>query len=147
MEEGILEIQPHTHGAFLEPFPDRFNVFHTEINVTNVFIEFLQIQDRSPLVRTPFQFWYSKVWTYILPLYRAHLTNCSFLKKSSHFSIEYILSLKGDSRITRSNPLPRSTILPGRFVTFSDYIDILLTGANFPVAVLRVCDSATQFLG
>ena len=61
MEEGILEIQPHTHGAFLEPFPDCFNVFHMEINVTNVFVEFLQVQDRSPLVRNSLRFWYCKV--------------------------------------------------------------------------------------
>ena len=61
MEEGILEIQPHIHGAFLEQLPDHFKVFHFEINVMNVFIEFLHIQDGSPLVRTPFQFGYSKV--------------------------------------------------------------------------------------
>ena len=61
MEEGILEIQPRTHGAFLEPFQDCFNVFHTEINVTNIFVEFLQVQDRSLLVRNPLRFWYCKV--------------------------------------------------------------------------------------
>ena len=61
MEEGILEIQPCTQSAFLQPFPDHFNVFHVEINMTNVFVEFLQIEDRSPLVRTPFRFWYCKV--------------------------------------------------------------------------------------
>ena len=43
MEDGILEIQPGTHGIFPEPFPDRFNVFHMEINVTNVFVEFIQV--------------------------------------------------------------------------------------------------------
>ena len=31
MEEGIFEIQPHTHGTFTEPFPDHFNVFHMEV--------------------------------------------------------------------------------------------------------------------
>ena len=61
MEEGILEIQPCTHGAFLEPLPDSFNIFHFEINMTNKLIEFLQIQDRSLFVRTPLRFWYSKV--------------------------------------------------------------------------------------
>ena len=44
MEEGILEIQPHTHGAFLEPFPDRFNVFHMEINMMNIFVEFFRFR-------------------------------------------------------------------------------------------------------
>ena len=61
IEEGIPNIQPRTHGAFLEPFPDRFNVLHFEVNVTNKLIEFLQIQDRSQFVRTPFQLRYSKV--------------------------------------------------------------------------------------
>ena len=61
IEEGILEIQPHTHGTFPEPFPDSFNFFHREINVTDIFIEFLQIQDRSSFVRTPFLFGYREV--------------------------------------------------------------------------------------
>ena len=61
MEEGILEIQPRTHGVFLEPFPDSSDVLHFEVNVMNKLIEFLQSQDRSPFVRTPFGFGYSKV--------------------------------------------------------------------------------------
>ena len=61
MEEGILEIQPRTHGAFLEPIPDSFDVFHFEIMVTNKLIEFFQIQDGSSFVRGPFRFGYSKV--------------------------------------------------------------------------------------
>ena len=44
MEEGILEIQPCTQGALLEPFPDRFNVFHTEINMTNIFLKFFRFR-------------------------------------------------------------------------------------------------------
>ena len=30
IEESILEIQPRTHGVFLELFPDYFYVFHTQ---------------------------------------------------------------------------------------------------------------------
>jgi len=45
MEEGILEIQPHTHGVLLEPFPDCFKFFHMEIYMTNILIELSQIQD------------------------------------------------------------------------------------------------------
>ena len=54
MEEGILKIQLHTHGALLEQFPDRSNVLHLEVDVTNKLIESLQIQDGSPFVRSPF---------------------------------------------------------------------------------------------
>ena len=61
MEEGIFEIQPCTHGAFLEPFPDNSDVLYSEVNLMNKLIEFLQIQDRSPLVRIPFLFRYSEV--------------------------------------------------------------------------------------
>ena len=61
MVEGILEIQPYTHGALLEPFPDLFNVFHAEIYVTNIFIELFQIQDWPPFVRTSLRFRYCKV--------------------------------------------------------------------------------------
>ena len=28
LEEGILEIQPRTHGALLEPFPEGLKFFH-----------------------------------------------------------------------------------------------------------------------
>ena len=45
MEEGILEIQPHSHSALLKPLPDSFNFFHAEIYVTNIFIELFQIED------------------------------------------------------------------------------------------------------
>ena len=45
MEEGILEIQTHTHGALLEPFPDSFKFFHAEIYMTNVFIELLRFRN------------------------------------------------------------------------------------------------------
>ena len=60
MEEGILEIQPHAHGAFLEPLPDHFNVFYTEIYVINIFVNFFQVQDRSPFVRNSLRFRYCK---------------------------------------------------------------------------------------
>ena len=71
----------------------------------------------------------------------------SFLEKSSDFSIENIGSFGRDGRVARSNPLPRSTFVPGRFVTFPDYINMLLTSANRPVTVLGIRYSATQFLG
>ena len=54
MEEGIFKILACTHGTMLEPFPDSSDILHFEVNVTNELVEFLQIQDRSPLVRTPF---------------------------------------------------------------------------------------------
>ncbi len=57
MEEGIFKIQPRTHGASLEPFPDHSDILDLEVYVTNELVESLQIQDRSPFVRTPFQFW------------------------------------------------------------------------------------------
>ena len=147
IEEGFFPFQPCTHGAMLEPFPDSSDVLHFEVNVTNELVEFLQIQDRSPFVRTPFRFRYSKVWTNILPWYRAHLLDGSFIEKSSDLSIEYIQSLQGDGRVTRSNPLPRSTFVLGRFVTITDNIKVLLINANCPVIVLGVCYFATQFLG
>ena len=74
-----------THMALLEPFPDRFNVFHMEIHMTNIFVKFLQVQDRSQFIRTPLRFRYCKVWTNILSLYWAHLTDGSFLEKPSNF--------------------------------------------------------------
>ena len=61
MEEGILEIQPRTHGALLEPFPDCFKFFHPEIYVSDVFIELFQVQDWSPFVRSSLRFRYCKV--------------------------------------------------------------------------------------
>ena len=61
MEEGIFQIQPRTHGASLEPFPDRSDILHFEVYMTNKLVEYLQIQDRSPFVRTPFRYWYGKV--------------------------------------------------------------------------------------
>ena len=61
MVEGILEIQPHTHGALLELFSDCFKLFHMKIYVTNVFIELFQIQDWPPFVRTSLRFRYWKV--------------------------------------------------------------------------------------
>ena len=88
MEEGILEIQPRTHGVFLEPFPDCFNVFHTEINMTNIFVKFNQVQDRSPFVRNSLRFQYCKVCNDILPWYWAHLIDGSFLEKFNHFFIK-----------------------------------------------------------
>ena len=99
MEECILEIQPHTHGALLEPFPDCFKFFHLEIYVTNVFIELFQVQDRSPFVRSSLRFRYCKVCTNILALYPAHLVDCSLLKKSSDFSIKNIGSFIGDGKM------------------------------------------------
>ena len=57
----FLEIQPHTHGAFLEPFPDCLKFFHPEIYVAYIFIELFQVQDWSPFVRTSLRFWYCKV--------------------------------------------------------------------------------------
>ena len=107
-----------------------------ELYIMHELVEFLQVQDRSPLVRNSLRFWYCKVQTNILPLYWAHLMNGSFLEKSSDFSIEYIRSFGRDSRVARSNPLPRSMFVPGRFVTFPDYINVLLTSANCPVTVL-----------
>merc|ERR1712101_54596 len=44
MEEGIFKIQPRTHGALLEPFPDRSDFLHFEVYVTNKLVESLQIQ-------------------------------------------------------------------------------------------------------
>ena len=67
----------------------------------------------------------------------------SFLKKLSDFSVENIGGLCRDSRVERSNPLPRSTFVLGRFITFPDYINVPLTSTNFPVTVLRVSQSAT----
>ena len=61
MEESILEIQPCTHGALLEPFPDCFKFFHVEVNMTNVFIKLFQIQDWPPFARTSLRFRYCKV--------------------------------------------------------------------------------------
>ena len=61
MEEGIFDVQPRTMGAMTEPFPDTFHLFHDEVNVANVFIEFLQIQDRSPFVRNSLRFRYCEV--------------------------------------------------------------------------------------
>ena len=51
MEEGISKIQPRTHGAILEPFPESSDILHFEVNVMNELVEFLQIQHRSPFVR------------------------------------------------------------------------------------------------
>ena len=61
MEEGIFKIQPLIPDTMLEPIPDSSDVLHFEVNMTNELVEFLQIQDRSPLVRTPFRFRYSEV--------------------------------------------------------------------------------------
>ena len=55
MEEGIFKIQPRTHGAMLEPFPDSSDIIHLKVNFANELIEFFfQIQDRSPFVRSSF---------------------------------------------------------------------------------------------
>ena len=61
MEEGIFKIQPLIHDTMLEPIPDSSDILHFEVNMMNELVEFLQIQDRSPLVRTPFRFRYSEV--------------------------------------------------------------------------------------
>ena len=80
MEEGIFEIQPRTHGAMLEPFPNSSDIFHFEVNVTNELIEFLQIQDSFPFVRTLFYLGTAK--------YQAHLPDGSFIEKVSNINIE-----------------------------------------------------------
>ena len=49
-----------------------------------------------------------------------------------------------DDRVARSNPLPKDTFVPGRFITFPGYINVPLISTNFPVNVLRVSQSATQ---
>ena len=54
------------------------------------------------------------------------------------------VSFGRDGRVARSNPLPRSMFVPGRFVTFPDYINVPLTSGNFPLTALRVSQSAIQ---
>ena len=61
MEEGIFKIQPLIHDTMLEPIPGSSDILHCEVNMTSELVEFLLIQDRSPLVRTPLQFRYSEV--------------------------------------------------------------------------------------
>ena len=68
----------------------------------------------------------------------------SFLEKPSDFSIEDIGGFSRDGRVTKSNPLPRSMFVPGRFVTFPNDINVPLTSGNFPLTALRVSQSATQ---
>ena len=36
----------------MEPFPDRFNVFHMEINMTNIFVEFFRFRISLNLLGT-----------------------------------------------------------------------------------------------
>ena len=78
-------------------------------------------------------------------MYLAHLTDLSFLEKSSDFSIKNIGGFSGDGGIASSNHLPRGTSDPGRFVTFPDDLDATLIGSNFPVNVRSkpVCLSAS----
>ena len=80
----------------------------------------------------------------MLPLYLAHLTDGSFFEKSDNFRIEDFGGFSRDGGVAWSNPLPRGTFVPGRFVTIPDYINATLTSASSPVAVLRVPESATQ---
>ena len=61
MEEGIFKIQPLIHDTMLEPIPDSSYILHCEVYMTSELVEFLLIQDRSPLVSTPLQFRYSEV--------------------------------------------------------------------------------------
>ena len=61
MEEGIFKIQPLIHDTILEPIPDSSDILHFEAYITGEIVEFLLTQDRSPLVRTPLGFRYSKV--------------------------------------------------------------------------------------
>ena len=76
-------------------------------------------------------------------MYLAHLTDGSFLEKSNNFRFEYIGGFNRDGGAAWSNPLPRGTFVPGRFVTNPDYINANLTSTNSPVAVFRVRKSAT----
>ena len=59
MEEGIFKIQPLIHDTMLESIPSSSDVLHCEVNMTSELVEFLLIQDRSPLVGTPLRFRYS----------------------------------------------------------------------------------------
>ena len=76
--------------------------------------------------------------------YPAHLTDHSFLKKSSNFNIENIGGFSRDGGVASHNPLPRVTFDPGKIVAFPGNINATLTGANFPITVLAVSPSATQ---
>ena len=98
--------------------------------MTNIFVKFLKVQDRSPFVRNPLRLRYCEVLTIILFLYWTYLTNGSFLKKSSNFCIKNIGGFGRDGRVARSNPLPRSIFVPGRLVAFPDYINMLLISTN-----------------
>ena len=75
------------------------------------------------------------------------LASCSFIDAAarptegrttwpSNFCVKNIIGFSRDGRIARSDPLPRSTFVPGRLVVFSDYINVPLTSINCPVTVL-----------
>ena len=70
--------------------------------------------------------------------------NGSFLKKPSNFSIKNIGGFSRDAGVVSRNPLLRGTLDTGRFVAIPDNINATLTGANLPITILTVSQSATQ---
>ena len=79
-----------------------------------------------------------------MSLYQAQLTDGSFLEKPGNFSVKNIGGFSRDGGVASRNPLPRGTFDPGRLVAFPDNINVTLTGANLPITVLKVSQSATQ---